>query len=130
MKNRFKDLLFDGWQEWLAYTVDAIIGLLTFLASIFCSIFIGILSLVVYLYKRVKHLVMAYPIPTLALLCITLAVCLLFMFIHYSAKLKSCQIERDSVAYEKKKLEQAFIGDTIIVRGYRTRDIKMSTLDE
>ena len=39
-------------------------------------------------------------------------------------------MERDSVSYEKMKLEQAFVGDTIVIRGYRTHRMENAQIME
>lgn len=124
MENDSKGLLFDGWHNWLSYTEKAIVGLVKCLISLVRAILFGLISLLVYLFKQIKRFVSAYIVLTLSLLCAFLWVMAVFLFVNLSAKVKTCQMERDSVAYEKMKLEEAFVGDTIIIRGYNTRKEK------
>lgn len=130
MGKGFYGFVFDNWGEWLDYTMNSLTAFFISLISILFAISGGLIMLVEIAFKKIKRFVIKYPIPVLAAICIILVVCVLMMFVSYSAKLQTCQIERDSVLYEKKKLEQAFIGDTIIVRGYRTRDLVPSSIDE
>lgn len=113
--------LFDGWRNWSSFIGNAIVGLVMCLISIAKAIILGLVSLLVYVFKKTKRFVVAYPIPVLSFICICLVLLVVYVFVNYSAKLKTCQMERDSVAYEKMKLEQAFIGDTIVIRGYSTK---------
>lgn len=120
MENGSNGFLFDGWHDWSSYIVNALVGVVKCISRVIYAIIIGIVTLLVYAYKQIKRFVMAYTVPVLSFLCVVLLLCVLFLFSNYSAKLKTCQMERDSVAYEKMKLEQAFVGDTIVIRGYRT----------
>lgn len=131
MENGSNGFLFDGWHDWSSYIVNALVGVVKGISRVIYAIIIGIVTLLVYAYKQIKRFVMAYTVPVLSFLCVVLLLCVLFLFSNYSAKLKTCQMERDSVAYEKMKLEQAFVGDTIVIRGYRThRTEKTQIIDE
>lgn len=131
MENGSNGFLFDGWHDWSSYIVNALVGVVKGISRFIYAIIIGIVTLLVYAYKQIKRFVMAYPVPVLSFLCVVLLLCVLFLFSNYSAKLKTCQMERDSVAYEKMKLEQAFVGDTIVIRGYRTHRMeKTQIIDE
>ena len=120
MENGYSGFLFDGWHDWSSYIVNALVGVVKCISRVLYAIIIGIVTLLVYAYKQIKRFVMAYTVPVLSFLCVVLLLCVLFLFANYSSKLKTCQMERDSVSYEKMKLEQAFVGDTIVIRGYRT----------
>ena len=128
MENGYNGFLFDGWHDWSSYIVNALVGVVKCISRVLYAIIIGIVTLLVYAYKQIKRFVMAYPIPVLSFLCVVLLLCVLFLFSNYSAKLKTCQMERDSVAYEKMKLEQAFVGDTIVIRGYRTHRMEKAQI--
>lgn len=130
MEKGSKGLLFDGWHNWSSYIGKAIVGLVKCLVSIVYAIVFGLITLLVYIFKQIKRFVVAYPVPVLSFLCVVLLLWVLFLFVNYSAKLKTCQMERDSVAYEKMKLEQAFVGDTIVIRGYRTHRIEKAQIIE
>ena len=130
MEKGSKGLLFDGWHDWSSYIGKAIVGVVKGISRVLYAIIMGIVTLLVYAYKQIKRFVMAYPVPVLSFLCVVLLLCVLFLFANYSAKLKTCQMERDSVAYEKMKLEQAFVGDTIVIRGYRTHRIEKAQIME
>lgn len=131
MEKGSNGFLFDGWHDWSSYIGKAIVGLVKCLVSIVYAIAFGLITLLVYIFKQIKRFVVAYPVPVLSFLCVVLLLCVLFLFANYSAKLKTCQMERDSVAYEKMKLEQAFVGDTIVIRGYRTHRMeKVQIMDE
>ena len=130
MEKGFKGLLFDGWHDWSSYIENALVGVVKGISRVLYAIIMGIVTLLVYAYKQIKRFVMAYPVPVLSFLCVVLLLCVLFLFANYSAKLKTCQMERDSVAYEKMKLEQAFVGDTIVIRGYRTHRIEKAQIME
>ena len=131
MENGSNGFLFDWWHDWSSYIVNALVGVVKCISRVLYAIIIGIVTLLVYAYKQIKRFVMAYPVPVLLFLCVVLLLCVLFLFSNYSAKLKTCQMERDSVAYEKMKLEQAFVGDTIVIRGYRTHRMeKTQIIDE
>ena len=130
MEKGSKGLLFDGWHNWSSYIEKAIVGLVKCLVSIVYAVVFGLITLLVYIFKQIKRFVVAYPVPVLSFLCVVLLLWVLFLFANYSAKLKTCQMERDSVAYEKMKLEQAFVGDTIVIRGYSTRRIEKTQIIE
>lgn len=130
MEKGFKGLLFDGWHDWSSYIGKAIVGLAKCLVLIVYAIAFGLITLLVYIFKQIKRFVVAYPVLVLSFLCVVLLLCVLFLFANYSAKLKTCQMERDSVAYEKMILEQAFVGDTIVIRGYRTHRIEKAQIME
>lgn len=131
MEKGSNGFLFDGWHDWSSYIVNALVGVVKCISRVLYAIIIGIVTLLVYAYKQIKRFVMAYPVPVLSFLCVVLLLCVLFLFANYSSKLKACQMERDSVAYEKMKLEQAFVGDTIVIRGYRTHRMeKTQIIDE
>jgi len=130
MEKGSKGLLFDGWHDWSSYIGNALVGVVKGISMVLYAIIMGIVTLLVYAYKQIKRFVMAYPVPVLSFLCVVLLLCVLFLFANYSAKLKTCQMERDSVAYEKMKLEQAFVGDTIVIRGYRTHRIEKAQIME
>jgi uncharacterized membrane protein len=129
MEKGSKDLLFDGWHDWSSYIGNALVGVVKGISRVLYAIIMGIVTLLVYAYKQIKRFVVAYPVPVLSFLCVVLLLCVLFLFTNYSAKLKTCQMERDSVAYEKMKLEQAFIGDTIVIRGHSTRKEKAELIE-
>ena len=131
MENGSNGFLFGGWHDWSSYIGNALVGVVKGVIKVLYAIIMGIVTLLVYAYKQIKRFVMAYPVPVLSFFCVVLLLCVLFLFANYSAKLKTCQMERDSVAYEKMKLEQAFVGDTIVIRGYRThRTEKVQIMDE
>lgn len=130
MEKGFNGLLFDGWHNWSSSVGKAIVGLVMCLISIIHAIIFGLVSLLVYVCVKIKRFAETYPVTVLMMICAILLCCLLFLFVSYSAKLKTCQIERDSIAYEKTKLEQAFVGDTIIIRGYSTHTTEIQTIEE
>lgn len=131
MEKGSNGFLFDGWHDWSSYIGNALVGVVNGISRVLYAIIMGIVTLLVYAYKQIKRFVMAYPVPVLSFLCVVLLLCMLFLFANYSAKLKTCQMERDSVAYEKMKLEQAFVGDTIVIRGYSTHRMeKAQIIDE
>ena len=130
MEKCSKGLLFDGWHDWSSYIGNALVGVIKCIIRVLYAIIIGIVTLLVYAYKQIKRFVMAYTVLVLSFLCVVLLLCVLFLFSNYSAKLKTCQMERDSVAYEKMKLEQAFVGDTIVIRGYRTHRMENAQIME
>ena len=124
MENGSNGFLFDGWHGWSSHIGKAIVGLAKCLVSIVYAIVFGFITLLVYIFKQIKRFIVAHPVQVLSFLCVVLLLCVLLLFANFSAKLKTCQMERDSVAYEKVKLEQAFVGDTIVIRGYRTHRIE------
>ena len=130
MEKGSKGLLFDGWHDWSSYIGNALVGVIKCIIRVLYAIIIGIVTLLVYAYKQIKRFVMAYTVPVLSFICVVLLLCVLFLFANYSAKLKTCQMERDSVAYEKMKLEQAFVGDNIVIRGYRTHRMENAQIME
>ena len=130
MEKCSKGLLFDGWHDWSSYIGNALVGVIKCIIRVLYAIIIGIVTLLVYAYKQIKRFVMAYTVPVLSFICVVLLLYVLFLFSNYSAKLKTCQMERDSVAYEKMKLEQAFVGDTIVIRGYRTHRMENAQIME
>ena len=130
MENGYNGFLFDGCHDLSSYIVNALLGVVKCNSWVLYVFIFGIVTLLVYAYKQIKRFVMAYTVPVLSFLCVVLLLCVLFLFSNYSAKLKTCQMERDSVAYEKMKLEQAFVGDTIVIRGYRTHRMENSQIME
>lgn len=131
MEKGSNGFLFDGWHDWSSYIGNALVGVVKGISRVIYAIIMGIVTLLVYAYKQIKRFVMAYPVPVLSFLCVVLVFFAFFIFVNYKAKLKACQMERDSISYEKMKLEQAFVGDTIVIRGYSTHRMeKAQIIDE
>lgn len=117
--NDFKTFLFPSWCDWYAYTKKAVKSFVYSLVSILYAIVSGLGMLIYNAYASLKKLVLKYPVYALGILCIVLAVLLLFNYVHFSAKVKNCEYQRDSISYQLLKIEQAFGGDTIIIGGRR-----------
>lgn len=117
-KNDSKTLFFPTWDSWRAYIEKAVIGFAKGFISILYAIVIGLATLIYNACVALKKLVLKYPVCSLSILCVVLAFLLLFNYVRFSAKMKACEIERDSISYQLSKIEQAFSGDTIIINGH------------
>lgn len=96
--------------------------------SFVCGITIGLVTLIFNAFMAIRKLVLKHPVCFLVILCAVLAFLLLFNYVRLSAKVKACEIQRDSIGYQLSKIEQAFFGDTIIIKGTRHVVEKMGTL--
>lgn len=126
--NGSKTFLFPTWDSWRVYTEKAVIGFAKCLISILYSIIIGLVTLLYNAFVAIKKIVFKYPVYSLGILCAILFVLLMVNYARFSAKVKTCEIQRDSIGYELYKIEQALGGDTIIVEGHLNQKGKMGLL--
>ena len=98
--------LFLSLGSWQKYIKDAAIEFLTGIARIVYAILMGIVSVLYILIKLIVKWIRNNPVYSLSALSIVLAVSLVLVYVNGSVKAK---------AYEMLKIQEAFVGDTIIV---------------
>lgn len=107
--------LFLSFGSWQKYIKDAAIEFLTGIARIVYAILMGIVSVLYILIKLIVKWIRNNPVYSLSALSIVLAVSLVLVYVNGSVKAKTYEMQRDSISYEMLKIQEAFVGDTIIV---------------
>ena len=113
--NESKRILFADWCSWRAYMEKAVVDFAKGFVSILYAILVGIATIIYKVSVFIKRLVLKYPVYSLALLCTVIAFCWFMTFVRLTHKTRTYEAQRDSIGYEKMKIEQALDGDTIII---------------
>ena len=108
-------ILFFDWNDWWSYTGKAVLGFVMCLISIVYAIVAGFVTLIYKTIMFVKRLIANHPICSLSLLCFMLAFGWFATFVGITKQLRTCELQRDSIAYEKLRIVEALQGDTIII---------------
>ena len=102
-----KRFLFDNLSGWLRYTKNAVRTLANGVLSVLASIFVGIATILYKLGVFLAKLIRMRPLLSVAVVATILTIFWLMVSISIKVKSKTYEHQRDSLAYELIKYEQA-----------------------
>lgn len=102
-----KDLIFESWHQWKVCFLSGAKNFLWGLWRILTCIFFGILSVIVWLWKRACSWVGKYPNVALGGFICVVVIMFVLMFANNRAKVMGLEAQRDSISYQYQEFKES-----------------------